>query len=73
MLQTQQVGCCLPRHGLRISFKLLFVGDPPFVMHIPHAPPAVLFGRLEMIWLRVMIRWGFGMRIQIGKDGQDHR
>ncbi|CAM9906024.1 unnamed protein product [Pylaiella littoralis] len=28
---------------------------------------------LEMIWLRVMIRWGFSMRIQIGKYGQDHR
>eukprot|EP00903_Cladosiphon_okamuranus_P020001 g18373.t1 len=28
---------------------------------------------LEMIWLRIMIRWGFGMRISIGQRGQDHR
>eukprot|EP00752_Nemacystus_decipiens_P004923 g4480.t2 len=28
---------------------------------------------LEMIWLRIMIRWGFGMRVSIGQRGEDHR
>ncbi|CAB1099868.1 unnamed protein product [Ectocarpus sp. CCAP 1310/34] len=28
---------------------------------------------LEMIWLRIMIQWGFSMREQFGKGGRDHR
>lgn len=38
-----------------------------------HPPILPIVCRLEMIWLRVMIRWGFGMRVSIGQRGQDHR
>lgn len=39
----------------------------------PPFPARCLLDRFEMVWLRVMIRWGFRMRVKIGEEGKDHR
>lgn len=44
-------------------------GRPPYC--VPRASWSC--PRFEMLWLRAMIRWGFGMRIVIGEGGQDHK
>lgn len=51
-----------------VIIRHAFSTPPP-----PLIPKRLILVRLEMIWLRAVIRWGFGMRARIGKGGQDHK